>query len=258
MSPDYHLESTHDCDAIRELIAEYAFGLTSPEETRLVEANLASCLEAVAQLEDYRRLQDEMRGSVPQHEPSPMLEDRLMALIATPQEAPQPQPRFRFHPAWLAAAVALIILLLSNVYWLFRINTLEQAQDTLVPQTPGATTNRPFIWTTTSDVRSVRLPPSQENADTSAFLMWNAESKIGLLYAQGFPELSTGKTYQLWLTRGEERVNAGTFRVDDEGTGALLFRISDPIDQYTWARITEEPDKGSDEPTGTVVVVGEL
>jgi hypothetical protein len=88
--------------------------------------------------------------------------------------------------------------------------------------------------------------------------MWNGESEIGLLYVRGFPELSSGKTYQLWLTRGEERVSAGTFHVDDEGSAALLFNITEPIDDYTWARITEEPERGSDEPSNIVVVHGEL
>jgi len=257
MSPNHHRESPLDCDTIQELIPEYAFGLTTPEETQLVDASLAACPEAAAQLADYRRIQDEMRASVPQIAPPPQLEARLMAAIAPPNTSAK--LRRALHPAWLAAAAALIILLLTNIYWLFRLNELEQRQDELAAQivaTPD--TNRPFIWRSSANLRSVRLPPSEENANASAFLMWNAESKIGLLYARGFPELATGQTYQLWLTRGEERVNAGTFRVDEEGTGALLFRIPDPIDEYTWARITEEPDRGSDQPTGTVVVVGEL
>ena len=55
-----------NCEDMLNLIPEYAFGLTDPEQTQWVEANIARCPEAVAQLEDYRRLQDEMRASVPE------------------------------------------------------------------------------------------------------------------------------------------------------------------------------------------------
>jgi hypothetical protein len=114
------------------------------------------------------------------------------------------------------------------------------------------------VLTSASDLRWVRLPASQQDTDASAVLLWNTESKIGLLYVRGFPRLSAGKTFQLWLTKGEERASAGTFRVDEDGNGALLFNINDGIDKYTWARITEEPADGSTQPGDQVVVVGEL
>jgi hypothetical protein len=88
--------------------------------------------------------------------------------------------------------------------------------------------------------------------------MWNAESETGLMYVHAFPMLEPGKTYQLWLTRGDERVSAGTFEVDEEGNASLLFQVTEPIDQFTWARVTAEPVSGSEQPSDTVVVHGEL
>lgn len=251
MSSNQSLEATHNCDAIRELIPDYAFGLTGPEETRLVESNLAFCPEAVAELADYQHLQTEMRAGVPQVEPPPLLQQRLMAAIATPKRPTIPRRVFRWQ--WLAAA-AVIALVVTNLYWFAQVNDLTRPFD-LHTQ---AEQNGAFVLTSTSNLRWVRLPPSDEKSDASAFLMWNAESKIGLLYARGFPELVAGKSYQLWLTRGEVRASAGTFRVNDEGIGALLFNVTEAIDQYTWARITAEPENGSDQPSDSVVVVGEL
>ena len=34
--------------------------------------------------------------------------------------------------------------------------------------------------------------------------------------------------------------------------------LPEAIDEFTWSRITEEPESGSPQPTGTVVVNGEL
>jgi anti-sigma-K factor RskA len=263
MSPNQHLISPPDCDAIQELIPDYAFGLTSAAETRLIESNLASCPDAVAQLADFRRMQDQLRADVKEIAPPPGLEDRLMAAIAEPSlPAAKPRPK-TIRWAWVTAAAAVIALVLTNVYWLARVNAPLPTPSNPTSDTTSAQIavqgDSTFVLTSASDLRWVRLPPSQQNnSNATAVLLWNIESEIGLLYVRGFPELSAGKTFQLWLTKGEERASAGTFQVDTAGNGALLFHLTDPIDRYTWARITEEPADGSTEPGDMVVVVGEL
>ncbi len=243
-----------ECDAIRELIPEYAFGLTDSEETHLVESNLAYCPEAADQLADFRRIQAEMRAGVPQLEPPAYLAERLMAAIAVPAEVERPS-RPRIHRLWWAVAAAVIALVITNAYWFKQVNDLIQHEKELAAQ---ITQPNSFVLASTANLRWVRLPPSQQNADTNAFMMWDAESEIGLLYARGFPKLAAGMTYQLWLTRGDVKVSAGTFRVDQDGQGALLFHVTEPIDKYTWARITAEPESGSDTPKGNIIVVGKL
>jgi hypothetical protein len=249
-------DAANNCDTILDLISDYAFGLTDPEDTRLVESGLPACPDAAAELAAYRRLQDEMRANVSQIDPAPQLIEQLMASIST-SEKPVTARRRLLHPAWLAAVAAILVLLVTNIYWLMRVEDLVRRQDELVSQFPVSETGA-FVLTGTANLRWVRLPGPQENADRSAFLMWNAESKIGLMYARGLPQLPPGRTYQLWLTRGEERASVGTFEVDEEGNGALLFESVKPIDEFTWARITDEPAKGSTEPTGQMIVNGEL
>ena len=275
MSSEQKIGSVSNCEAVRELIPDYAFGLTDAEQNRFVEAHLPLCAGAAAELAEFRQIQAEMRADVQQVEPPLSLEAKLLAAIAEPDSPPvirtpiqtapgltpiTRQPRRVIPWGWLAAAAAVIALVLSNGYWLGRVNNLNEEKAQLAGQlvANNGTDTPAFILTSTSGLRWVRLPPAEEAADTSAFLMWNAESKIGLLYAQGFPELAVGKTYQLWLTRGETRTSVGTFRVDAEGKGAMLFSSEEPIDQFTWARITDEPENGSPQPTGPIVVIGKL
>jgi predicted anti-sigma-YlaC factor YlaD len=227
--------SSPDCEVIQELIPDYAFGLTGPDETHLVESHLASCPEAVLQLADFRRLQDEMRESVDQMEPPSHVGERLMTAVI-----PETKPH-RIQWAWVAAA-AVLLLVVTNLYWLLRANT------TLPVQPPDSNA---FILTSTSALRWARLPASQETSQGAAFLMWNGESKVGLLYVRGFQNMAAGETYRLWLTRGENKVSAGTFSVDEKGIGTLLFNIAEPIDGFTWAHI-------SDEVTGEIVANGQL
>lgn len=252
-----------DCDTIRDLIPEYAFGLTSSEETRLVEAYVRDCPEASDQLADFRNLQADMRSGVQQIEPPTALAERLAAAIDSlaPVSAHRvPVRRQRLPVAWLVAAAAIMALITSNLYWLIRANNPEPASTESTeyanePVTPG---NVALVLSDTNVLRWVHLPPSQQNTKASAVLMWNAQSGIGLIYATNFPQLTSGTTYQLWLTNGTDRVSAGTFTVDQNGKGAMLFHITQSIDEYTWARITLEPITGSPAPTGSVVVVGAL
>ncbi len=257
MSSSKQIAPLRDCDAIQELIPEYAFGLTSPEETRLVESNLAACQDAAAELAEYRRLQAEMRVGVPQVEPPPQVHERLLAAIALqPAVVETKSPTRVFQRAWWAAAAVFIVLLLTNIYWMVRVDDLTRQREELMAML-GGQEDPAFVLTNTRDLRWRRLP-SENDAATSAYMMWNGESETGLLYVHAFPMLEPGKTYQLWLTRGEERVNAGTFQVDEEGNAAVLFHITEPIDEFTWARVTAESGSGSEQPSDTVVVHGEL
>src|SRR5579864_4634233 len=254
MNSLHPIEHTPDCDAIRELIPDYAFGLSGTEDARLVESYLIDCPEAAAQLADFRHLQAEMRAAVPQIRPPYALSERLMAATNAPVTMPANVVTMRgqrFHAAWLVTAAAIAALILTNLYWLVRGNNAEQptAEATEYAsgqQTPGNVT---LVLSDTNVLRWVHLPASQQNTKASAVLMWNAQSGIGLIYGTGLPQLASGTTYQLWLTNGSDWASAGTFTVDLNGKGAMLFHITQPIDQFTWARITTEPITGSPVPT---------
>jgi anti-sigma-K factor RskA len=256
MRSNHHIDRADDCDAVQELIPEYAFGLTAPADTRLVESSLAHCPDAASQLDEFRRLQEELRAGVPQFEPPDQLGARLVAAIAAPTRLPRARRRPVNLSRWLAAA-AVIALIATNVYWLSRVDDLTRRQNELTSQ-PVGEPDHAFILASVSALRWVRLPPSKQNAGASAFMMWNGTGETGVLYVHGFPKLAVGRTYQLWLTRGEEMISAGTVRVDSDGKGALLFHTNQPIDKYTWARITLEPENGSNRPSDTVVVAGKL
>ena len=91
-------------------------------------------------------------------------------------------------------------------------------------------------------------------------MVWDEETETGLLCAWGFPELPPGETYQLWLTPpdSDNLEPVGQFRVNDRGIGSIVFNSSHPIDRFTWARVTTEPESGSQQPSDTTVVHGEI
>lgn len=280
-----------DCSEILDLIPDYAFGLTDEATTRRVEAALPACPDAAHALADFRRLQDDMRESVAQTEPPPALANRLRdAIRAASPSAPVP-PRSTFSTyghgtiapdllryqtdtrppnpqaptrpprrlprtlPLIAAAAALIALVITNVYWLMRVNTLStQMHDvtTLLAQFENET----FSVRDANSLELARLSGDDDGA--FAMMMWNKESHMGLIYTRDFPQTEAGKVYQLWLLRGDTRVSGGTFTVPEDGESAMIFHAPDDITTFEAAGITEEPEGGSDAPTSTPVVSGAL
>jgi Anti-sigma-K factor rskA, C-terminal len=250
MSANRNLDLVYNCDDILELIPDYAFGLTDPETTQWIEANLSRCPQAAEHLADFRALQAEMRADVPQIDPPLALSGRLMVATAAPVV---PTRRRVLRPVWLAAAAAVIALVITNIYWFVRVDDLSRRQTELLAMIQP--NSNAFVLTDTSALHWARLADTSDQGKASAFMMWNGDNPNGLLYARGFP---AGYVYHLWLTRDNERMSAGIFSVDADGNGALLFNISESIGKYTWARITIEPESGTPAPTVTPVVSGQL
>ena len=275
MNPNPHTDSMDDCDALLDLIPEYAFGLANADETHRVEANLERCPDARARLDEYRRLQEAMRESVAQIDPPQQVGARLMAAIAVPPvvavpPAPVPAPIVTAPPAvptpvkprrtirmgWWVAAAAVIALVASNVYWLTRVSDLTQSNDLLTALTSAQ--NGAFVLTDTTALHWVRLADAQAQGDANAFMMWNSASKTGLLYARSFPELQPGYKYHVWLTRPNERVFVGILQVDANGDGALLFSSPEPINDFAWAWVTAQSGPDNSAPSDSAIVKGEL
>ena len=275
-----------NCEEMLTLLPDYAFGLTDPGQTQWVEANIARCPEALEQLEDYRRVQEEMRASVPEIEVPVGAGARLMARLEPqvaaapapsmvlrtplPVSAPLSQPLFpsgetakpsrrRLRWVGMALAAAVLALIVSNVYWLTRVADLTQSHDLLAALLSAQNTNNAFVLTSTEALHWVRLADPNPDQNAAAFMMWNAQSKTGLLYARSFPNLEPGYKYHVWLTRPNERIFMGILQVDAKGNGALLFSSPEPINDFSWAWVTAQtPEQSSGAPVGDPVVKGEL
>jgi anti-sigma factor RsiW len=315
-----------DCTTIADLIPDYAFGLASEAERRLVEAHLAGCPEAAAQLTEFRQMQDDLRMSVPVIVPPPGLEARLMAAVdkSTPEaQRTQIEDDLRIHPGmkdltakaqypsrlassppgtqrtpiaqdfdppshreaslrrqarhvfqsraasrarpiwWMAAAgVAAALLIVSNLVWAARLNQTQAQLDQITALLPADLNQlaRAFVLTNGDNLRWVWLRTGEEGSRTAALMMWDEQTRTGLLCAWGFPELAPGERYQLWLTppEGDSLEPVGNFGVNERGSGALVFTSSADIDQFIWARVTTEPESGSAQPSDLMIVNGEI
>lgn len=260
------------CTQVLALIPAFALGATDPEETRLVQAGLARCPDAALALADYAEMAEQMLFSAPQVAAPEHLAQRLQAALS-PQSAP-PAPSRTSKPVegkpkgwglsrlwtfpslgFAAAALALLLLITSNLYWANRYNDLAAQQSLLQRQLQEQTTLVTFLRAGQIERRELAsatggLPESR------AILMYQSESQQALLFAEGLPPLSADQVYQLWLVQGETRISGGLFQVDSNGYGLLLIDAPLGLGSYDRMGVTPEPAGGSPGPTAPAVVRG--
>lgn len=266
------------CDAARDLLPAYGMGIADAEERALVERGLVECPELEDELLLYGDLAESLLFSAPVVAPPAPLRAKLLEAVAfaqtvqparaVPETLPDrrpPLPAWQrwldtfFRPSWqLRPALALAVLALfvvTNVFWLVRLQQLESDTAQTALNSQGNLLN--FLGTG----QATRVEFNTAADAPQAALTWaqGAASKtwIGLFSVRNLPPLENG-TYQGWLIRGEEAVSIGLFTVNADGTGWLIFEVDEPIDGYDLLGVTAEPTGGSPAPTTNPLLAGQL
>jgi anti-sigma-K factor RskA len=240
-----------DCDEALALVPAYSIGATDDAETRLVEAALTYCPEVATELREYQQMVGGLLHSAPVSAPPPALREKMLQAAINPLTQPavavsKPTlaPRRRIAPSWVAAAAAVALFIGSSIYWSGQVSDLEDQRDLLMALSSNTANQIALVSTGAST--------------PSATLSFSDQSQYVVLSAQDLPALTDEFTYQLWLLRGDERVSAGIFRVNNSGTGSLLFRPREDLGAFEAVGITVEPAGGSAQPTTTPVALATI
>jgi hypothetical protein len=245
------------CEEVLNLIPAYAFGATDPEETRFVEKHLSDCPEAVAELSLYGEVRDGMLFETPLVTAPAHLAQKVSQIPKSPVTRPQnvsPLPTgSRINFGWAAAAAALILFVISNLYWFTQVQGIQAERAALLED------QRMFTAMRSGDVLETELAATDTTmTDYSGSVLWQADMQSALLRVENLPTTSANEEYQLWLIGDESPVGVGTFRVNPDGTGVLKFESDTPITAFTAFGITLEPAGGSPAPTTSPMLIGEI
>jgi hypothetical protein len=264
-----------DCEAVHRLIPAYSMEATDAEETRLVEVHLKNCPEAAAELQEYRALAHKMLYSAPLKQAPPHLGEQLMASIQQQivQHDPAPDVRLTGREnfstrlkgafgtkvrsySFAFTGLAVILLLLSNLYSFRQIEELRHSQEQMSGLLDGHTSVLALIGA--GKTQRIELQ-SVKGTDSRAVMLCNPDEDVGFVYTEDFPALPSGNVYQVWLVREDQRrVNAGVFQVNPEGEGTLIFQFSEPLGNFEAVEITRELDPGSLQPSSALMMQGLL
>lgn len=107
-----------------------------------------------------------------------------------------------------------------------------------------------------ANVRVVNMVSTLKQAP-GAKMFWDQLANRWTMITHDLPSVKQGRTYQLWLvTAKAEKISAGTFNTDAHGRAVV--QATYPLAEADLAAIaiTEEPEGGSAQPTGTILVAG--
>jgi hypothetical protein len=264
-------DATSDlCQEVLALIPAYSVGATDPAETAFVKRYLAECPEAVAELREYQGLSEAMLLNVNLQRPRDGLEKEIMAVLAkaAPESATARRARqvegivprdWSGRVGRLVAAAAIVLLIFSNLLWWREVSRVRDEKAETAAQLDASNTLLASLGLGADTTRRIELFDPQDSMSViNAALIWEAETRTALLYAQNFPPLSPEMAYQVWLIRGEDRISPGVFHVNEEGVGVFIFSINEPLTDYEAIGITPEPVPGSPDPTAPPVAVGRI
>jgi anti-sigma-K factor RskA len=256
---------------IEELLAFYALDALNDEEKELVEAYLKGHPEARQQIEEMGRAVSALPYGVPPVEPSPRSREALMSRVAADQRAasstrkqPSSPRRMRFENIFSAlslgaAAIAIVwVIVLSAQVSRLRneISALSQALAAQSNQLEQI--NAVLSQLTPSTVITVSLKGTDIQPRAQGQLIADPNSQSAVLVIVGLTPLEAGKTYQVWLIEGDAPVSAGLLKVDANGQGVLVVSSETPIGSFDALGISVEPEQGSPQPTGDIVVLSSL
>lgn len=228
---------------VEELLAGHALGVLDADEADLAERALVEhvpeCPRCRRALGGYEALAGELALAAPPADPPEGLRRRV--LRSARGARPRPVPALPRSVGWAAAIVAVAALAGWNLLMLGRLDRAE-ARQTLMVEAMAAV-GRP----------DASVVPMRGAPGIRAAMIYLHENHEAYFLASGLPPPEGD--YQLWLVGSAGWISLGTF--DPQG-GIAVMRSRTRGDDLRQIVVTEEPEGGSDRPSGRRVVSAQI
>lgn len=231
---------THD--ELKALLPAYSLQALPEDEAALVEAHLEGCPECSLEADGLGDLAESLALAVTPQAPPAGFADRVVER-ATGGTAPERSHGSRRR--WWAVAIATVVIA-AVVAGAVELVTTTSSANRL--KTAVATLSRNDGMALEGDDGVVARMVGDEDGSTFA--------------VAGLDPAAEGKTYELWLMRGNdcpstdpsacEIAPAGTFDIEDR---VGLLEIDDDVSRWDIVAVTVERDGGVDAPTGDPILI---
>jgi anti-sigma-K factor RskA len=258
---------------IEELLPFYALDALTEEEKQLVESYLAEHPEARPEVQNLQSGASALPYAVSPVEPPRHVKDALMARVtADPQARERSSQRVASPPVRRGIRFEDLFRVLSlgaatiAIVWAFVLNAqvarLRNEISTLNEQVAAQSQSidelvRNLPQSEQSDVITVSLQSTEDQPRALGQLIANPNDRSAVVVISGLPPLEPGKTYQVWLIGGAP-VSAGLLAVDENGQSVLIITSEEAIGSFSSVGVSIEPEGGSEQPTGDIVILSEL
>ena len=144
-------------------------------------------------------------------------------------------------------AFAVLLLVITNLYWFGRTNSLQQQL-----------TEQASLVASLANASTISLHADAPVPNAQGVVYASTKGQIALLCVYGMSELPPDQAYQVWLIKDGKRESGGVFQVSEYGFGFLMVKPTHPLSEYSAVGITVEPVVGSPAPTSPRVLGGTL
>jgi len=273
-------------ERIEELFPLYALDALSDEERSQVESYVATRSDARARLDDMLRAASAVPFDVAPVEPSPDVKKALIDRVGADAQvrfAPARQagrsrarswPRAALFRPWPLLAGASLVAAIVAVAWAVSLNAevtrLRQENASLTAQVDDLEAQNAalqqellareqvIVLLSSPGVRAMAIAGTEEQPNASGQLIADPSGQSAVLVVSGLAALQPGQVYQFWLIDDGVPVDAGTFGVDQRGEATLEVSASAPIASFDAMGVSIEPEGGSEQPTGDIVMLSTL
>jgi len=246
----------------------------TPEEAYEFKKAMAANPELQAYVARLTAAAGAVAGAVPKVEPPPQLRAKILAQVAPKQKIVTLPERKTGFAAWLpwslATCLAILCLLLSMQNGQVKKALAAQAQqisdlNQLAQSLESATNNLQQTVLALQEtnrlagLRIAMLNSLLSDAPTAvAVSLWDNSKQEGVFVVQNLKPLPADRDYQLWvLDNGTTPVDAGIFRVDENGNVRVEFKTKSLIKVAGKFAVTEEAKGGVASPTlKNMVLIG--
>jgi anti-sigma-K factor RskA len=247
-----------DKERFDDLKEAYVLGALPEEERLEFERYLAERPDLQVAVEDLGAFADLLALSPEQQEPSPELRRRIMDTVQAEAVQTQVHPRAE-RRSWLdrlweavglrdlalAGATVLVVGLFSwGMLLQGEMRDLQGRVQVLQGQVQDQSQGPQMI--------ALGGAGTEQGARAEVVTL---EGDRAVLVAEDMPPVPEGKTYQIWVIKGDTPQPSGLF--EPKG-GSIAAVVEKPVEGADAVAVTVEPEGGSPKPTTDPMLVGEV
>jgi len=260
-------------ERLEELFPFYALGALTDEERAQVDAYVATDADARARLNDAIRATAALPYAARPIAPRSQTKQAVLTRVTADAPARRASARVPFsakvarlldRPAWriampLVALAGLIVAVIVGVWAISLNNEISQLRaEQAALQRELLTQREVLAQVAVPQSQAMAIAGTQLQPNAHGQMIANPNSNSGVLIVADLAPLPSGKVYQFWLIKGNKPVSAGLFSVDAQGRGLLPVSTSEPIGSFDAIGVSIEPEGGSPQPTGEIVMLSKL
>lgn len=249
------------------LLEQYALGLTTPEESELVEQFIKEYPEIRQEVDQLQQALEQYASQYATPPPEGLKGKILSGIEGLQQPVPGPSPAFRarYRQARILSALSILGFFLMAVWSILRGQEIQRLNQVVsktqmeYQQLQTACESQKYqqqllqeqiALVKDVDTKRVTLSSLDQNPKTLATALWNPQSNKCMVHLGALPPPPEGKIYQIWADVDGEMINAGVLEYNVQQFQPITF-----IPKAESLNITLEPAGGSDHPTVALLQV---